>query len=93
MIEDARMLPTMLRHFPKLRPTIERLQRDHKDVHRQLKTIMRAADTMDADAPNTVQKLANAIATLADHLETHLDFEEESPFPYFARMNVDWHYG
>jgi iron-sulfur cluster repair protein YtfE (RIC family) len=93
MIEDARMLPTMLRHFPKLRPTIERLQRDHKDVHRQLKTIMRAADTMDADAPNTVQKLANAIATLADHLETHLDFEEESLFPYFARMNVDWHYG
>jgi hypothetical protein len=93
MVEDARMLPTMLRHFPELRPTIERLQQDHKDVHRVLKTIMRAADAMDADAPDTVQELANAMAAMADHLETHLDFEEESLFPYFARMNVDWHYG
>jgi hemerythrin-like domain-containing protein len=93
MIEDARMLPAMVRHFPKLQPIIERLQRDHKDVHRQLKTIMRAADTMDADVPNTVQKLANAMTTLADHLETHLDFEEKSLFPHFARMTVDWHDG
>jgi iron-sulfur cluster repair protein YtfE (RIC family) len=93
MIEDASMLPTMVRHFPELRPTIERLQQDHKDVHRQIKTIMRAADAMNPDAPNTVQKLANAMTTLADHLETHLDFEEKILFPYFARMNVDWHYG
>lgn len=32
------------------------------------------------------------VAAPAEHLRAHLEFEESSLFPYFRRMDTDWHY-
>jgi hypothetical protein len=93
MIEDAHMLPTMRRNFPELSSVVARLRRDHEEVDHLINGVLAASEQLSVDDAGTVHRLKDLMVTLADHLETHLDFEEESLFPYFARMSVDWHHG
>ncbi|SDH41823.1 Hemerythrin HHE cation binding domain-containing protein [Sinosporangium album] len=92
-VEDARMLPTMARRFPELREAVARLRTEHDEVNRLIREIARAAQAMSSDDRASVDSLRDMMAELASHLEKHLDFEEQSLFPYFARMETDWHYG
>lgn len=92
-IEDQRMLPVMAREFPELRPTVARLRRDHEEVLQMIRHLVRASDELDPSDITTIERVHGLVVTLADHLDRHLEFEEESLFPYFRKMKRDWHHG
>jgi hemerythrin-like domain-containing protein len=91
-LEDHRMFPTMLRKFPELAPAIERLKSEHNAVHVLIGKVQSASLnlTTEHDTAETARAL---IADLATQLRAHLQFEQDSLFPYFRRMDADWHYG
>ena len=85
------MLPVTQRRFPELTDRIERLRREHAEVKRMIVGISAAARQLDPDDERTVHVVLEQIVELADHLQAHLDFEEQTLFPYFLRMDRDWH--
>lgn len=91
-IEDQRMFPVMTRNFPELAPAVERLQSEHKAVGEIVSEAKRASLQLSTD-PTTVERARAAFTELADHMQSHLDFEEATLFPYFRKMDHDWHYG
>lgn len=91
--EDNAMLPVMKREFPELTGQIKRLRREHEEVKVLIVGIRAAARQIDPGQPPTVHRALELVAELTRHLEAHLDFEEEALFPYFLRMETDWHYG
>ncbi len=91
-IEDQRMFPVMTRNFPELAPAVERLQAEHKLVGEIVSEAKRASLALSTES-STVNRAHAAISELADHMQSHLDFEEATLFPYFRRMDRDWHYG
>ncbi|MFM9258194.1 hemerythrin domain-containing protein [Rhodococcus sp. 5A-K4] len=91
-IEDQRMFPVMTRNFPELAPAVERLQAEHKLVGEIVSEAKRASLALSTES-STVNRAQTAISELADHMQSHLDFEEATLFPYFRRMDRDWHYG
>ncbi|MCW2781462.1 MAG: hypothetical protein JWR35_1911 [Marmoricola sp.] len=92
-VEDARMLPVMERAFPALRSRIKTLRQQHEEVLLLLQQVVRASRAMTIDRPETVIQVRDLVAELADSLQTHLALEETTLFPYFLRMDRDWHYG
>lgn len=92
-VEDARMLPVMEREFPELRPRIMKLRRQHEDVLDLLQAVVRASRSMTVDLPDTIATVRDLVTQLADTLREHLDLEEQTLFPYFLRMDRDWHHG
>ncbi|MCU1643071.1 MAG: hypothetical protein JWN03_3346 [Nocardia sp.] len=92
-IEDDAMLPVMRRRFPEeLGAVVDRLSAEHHAVARLTTTTRRAAINLTADAAD-IAELRQLLTDLGDHLLAHLDYEEASLFPYFLRMDTDWHYG
>ncbi|WP_405485145.1 hemerythrin domain-containing protein [Nocardia sp. NBC_00511] len=91
-LEDHRMFPVMLRTFPELASAIERLYAEHADVVDLIRETRSATANLTTE-PDTVDRARVAVSVLADHLTAHLDFEESTLFPYFRRMDSDWHYG
>lgn len=90
-LEDARMLPVMQREFPELTGQIRRLRREHEEVKHLIVSIRAGARQLNPDDEHSVAAVLNLITELADHLQAHLDFEEETLVPYFLRMDRDWH--
>ncbi|MDF2899069.1 MAG: cation-binding protein, partial [Rhodococcus erythropolis] len=82
----------MTRNFPELAPAVERLQAEHKLVGEIVSEAKRASLALSTES-STVNRAYAAISELADHMQSHLDFEEATLFPYFRRMDRDWHYG
>lgn len=91
-IEDQRMFPTVLREFPELEDVMARLHEEHEQVAVLVDETKAAAAALDRD-PATIERTRQALATLEGHLRSHLDYEEASLFPYFRRMQRDWHFG
>ncbi|WP_067823454.1 hemerythrin domain-containing protein [Nocardia inohanensis] len=91
-LEDHRMFPVMLRRFPELGPAVARLRSEHRQVH-QLVTETKSAALNLTEEHRTVERAHAAIKNLAEHLRAHLKFEEDTMFPYFRRMDTDWHLG
>lgn len=50
---------------------------------------MTAARRLDPGDEPSVHVVLEQVTELADHLQAHLDFEEETLFPYFLRMDRD----
>lgn len=90
-LEDAQMLPVMQRRFPELTGQIKRLRREHEEVKTLIVSIRASARRLDPADEQSVHVVLEQITELADHLQAHLDFEEETLFPYFLRMDRDWH--
>lgn len=90
-LEDARMLPVMQRRFPELADKIKRLRREHEEVKHLIVSIRASARLLNPGDEGSVRLVLDQIVQLADHLQAHLDFEEETLFPYFLRMDRDWH--
>lgn len=92
-LEDARMLPVMQRRFPELTGQIKRLRREHEEVKHLIVAIRAGARQLNPGDESSVRLVLDQIVQLADHLQAHLDFEEQTLFPYFLRMDRDWHGG
>ncbi|MFD9119766.1 hemerythrin domain-containing protein [Streptomyces bottropensis] len=90
-IEDARMLPVMQHRFPELSGQIGRLRREHEEVKQMIVSIRADARQLNPKDERSVHVVLEQIVALADHLQAHLDFEERTLFPYFLRMDHDWH--
>lgn len=85
------MLPVMQRTYPELTGRIRRLRREHEEVKHLIIGIRASAPQMDPDVEHSVHRVLEQITELADHLQAHLDYEEATLFPYFLRMERDWH--
>ncbi|MCW2542309.1 MAG: hypothetical protein JWN95_4034 [Frankiales bacterium] len=92
-IEDEGMLPVMQRQFPELNPVVARLKSEHEQVSMLILEISTAARELRSDDAASVTRLRGYLERLASMLAGHLDYEERSLFPYFERMNRDWHQG
>ncbi|WP_326700969.1 hemerythrin domain-containing protein [Streptomyces sp. NBC_01754] len=92
-IEDARMLPVIRRQFPQLTDQIGQLRREHEEVRQMITRIRADARRLNPKDERSVHVVLEQIVALADHLQAHLDFEEQTLFPYFLRMDRDWHTG
>jgi hemerythrin-like domain-containing protein len=84
-IEDSRIFPAVLRIAPELAPVVEQLEAEH----RRLGALLNVLTTAVAALPGSgaVWTAAEtAVSDLADHLETHLDREEENIIPQLGRL-------
>lgn len=92
-LEEALMFPTVERQFPELKGSVRKLRKQHEDVLFLVLSVVSASKEMDPQHPETIKRTAGLVAELADLLDAHLDLEEETLFPYFLRMDRDWHHG
>lgn len=90
-LEDARMLPFMQQTFPELADPIKRLHREHEEVKHLIVAIKESARQLKPEDESSVRRVLQQITELSEHLHAHLDFEEETLFPYFLLMDRDWH--
>ncbi len=80
--EDVHIFPAIRRSDPALGPIVDRLEADHRRVSDILDEVEAAADDLqNDDIPLRRSRLVASLSLLADHLLTHLEFEEESIAP------------
>jgi iron-sulfur cluster repair protein YtfE (RIC family) len=76
--EDMGAFPELARRFPELRPTIDRLTRDHTMVADLLRALTDAvADLPPNPDAETAQRLRAHVAGLTAILESHFRYEEK----------------
>lgn len=71
--EDSGMFPALAENHPDLRPTLERLQREHQTIATLLSELQSVISTPDADPLLVLADVERLIA----ELESHLSYEEE----------------
>ncbi len=86
--EDSMFFPNLVRANPALNPSVERLKREHQTVARLLDGIEAQTQALDRDG-TARGALTTALDELADHLLTHLDWEEDAILPTLRRM-TEW---
>ncbi len=80
--EDAHVFPALRRSNPALGPVVDRLEADHRKVSEILDEVEGAAGDLTRDDRTDIRtRLIVALNLLAEHLLTHLAFEEESISP------------
>ncbi len=84
-LEDASLFPFLCQVNPALRTVTDKLQADHIVVSSYLDDVEAAADRILTDESARAE-LAFALSDLADHLITHLDYEEENLAPTLRRL-------
>ena len=89
--EDSQVFPGLRRLNPALRPVIDKLESDHVVVAGHLDKVEAAARRI-ADEEGARADLAAALRGLADHLLTHLDYEEANLNPTLRRL-TSWPFG
>jgi hypothetical protein len=87
-LEDVALFPGLRRVNPALHSVIDKLEADHVIVSGYLDAVEAAAARIVADEAARAE-LAGALRGLAEHLLTHLDFEEANLAPTLRRMR-DW---
>jgi hypothetical protein len=87
-IEDVALFPRLRRFHPALTPVVDKLEADHVVVSNYLDEVEAVAERLTSDEGARAQ-LAEALRNLADHLLTHLDYEETNIAPTLRRMS-DW---
>ncbi|MFC4591485.1 hemerythrin domain-containing protein [Sphaerisporangium corydalis] len=84
-IEDIALFPALRRSDPKLGPTVDRLEADHRKVSDLLDQVESLADLLsgdsEGDTDETRKRLSTALTDLGAHLLEHLDFEEKAISP------------
>jgi iron-sulfur cluster repair protein YtfE (RIC family) len=90
--ESAMLFPALRRADPKLGPTVDRLEADHRKVSDLLDQTESLADLLGSDdTPDTRKRLVLSLRELSTHLLEHLDFEEESIAPALRQWrNWPW---
>ncbi|HKG26152.1 MAG TPA: hemerythrin domain-containing protein [Thermomicrobiales bacterium] len=87
-LEDTLLFPILRRTEPALGSVVDRLEADHLQIAGYLDAVETAADGLETeDEPVHREQLAATLAGLAEHLLSHLAFEEESIGPILSR----WH--
>lgn len=80
--EDAHLFPALRRSNPALEPVVDKLEADHRKVSDILDEVELSADGLvQHDTPGNRQALVDSLNFLAEHLLTHLDYEERSISP------------
>jgi hemerythrin-like domain-containing protein len=85
-LEDIALFPRLRRFHPALSSVIDKLEADHVVVSNYLDTVEAVADRLDTDEAARIT-LAHALNELAEHLLTHLDYEEANISPTLRRMD------
>jgi hypothetical protein len=81
-LEDIALFPAIRRQNPELGSVVDRLQADHRRVAEILDGIETAAAALEGDdTPQARERVTAGLEELAEHLLSHLDFEEESVGP------------
>lgn len=89
--EDETLFPVVRRTAPALAPVVDRLEAEHRQVAALLTRVELALDALDAsDASDDAvahDEVVDALDALADHLLTHLTYEEESLRPFLLSLD------
>ena len=83
--EDSHFFPGLRRVNPTLCPVIDKLEADHVIIARYLDDAEAAARRLLADESARAE-LAGCLSALAEHLLTHLDYEETNLNPTLRRL-------
>jgi iron-sulfur cluster repair protein YtfE (RIC family) len=86
--EDTHFFPGLRRANPDLCHVIDKLEADHVMIANYLDNVDEVAKRILEDEPARAE-LANALNALAEHLLTHLDYEETNLNPTLRRL-VAW---
>lgn len=89
--EDAGLFPGLRKANPALCPVIDKLEADHRLVSDYLDRVEDAANRLRGDEAAR-SELADALNSLAEHLLTHLDYEETNLNPTLRRL-TGWPFG
>lgn len=84
--EDAHWFPALRGVNPELHPVIDRLEADHRLVSEYLDEVDEAARRIVDDGPARAD-LASKLGRLAEHLISHLDYEEANLGPTLRRLH------
>lgn len=88
--EDETLFPVVRRTAPALAPVVDRLEADHRLVASLLARVEKALDGLvgsGEDDGEATGEVVDALEALADHLLTHLTYEEESLRPFLLSMD------
>lgn len=83
--EDTAFFPTLRHVNPTLRTVIDTLEADHVRVSRYVDAVEAAAVRLDDDEAARVD-LGQALTALAEHLLSHMEYEETKLAPTLQRM-------
>ena len=83
--EDAAWFPALRGLNPELHPVIDRLEADHRLVSEHLDRVDEAVRRI-VDDESARADLANGLGRLAEHLLSHLDYEETNLGPTLRRL-------
>jgi len=84
-VEDTMLFPGLRLVNPSLCPVIDTLEADHRVVSGLLDRVEDAANLL-LKEESARETLTDALRELAQHLLTHLDFEEENLSPTLRRL-------
>ena len=84
--EDAHWFPALRGVNPELHPVIDRLEADHRLVSEHLDGVEAAARRLSDDDAPVRADLASKLDRLAEHLISHLDYEETNLGPTLRRI-------
>jgi alkanesulfonate monooxygenase SsuD/methylene tetrahydromethanopterin reductase-like flavin-dependent oxidoreductase (luciferase family) len=87
-IEDASILPHLRRREPALGPVLDRLTKEHVDIHDLIGEVDRAMVTYVTEPAAGGRFLHDAIDLLADSLLSHLSYEERELLPAITRYGL-----
>jgi len=87
-IEDASILPHLRRSEPALSPVIDRLSKEHVDIHHLITEVDRAMVTYVTEPAVGGRLLNDAIDLLTDSLLSHLSYEERELLPAITRYGL-----
>jgi hypothetical protein len=87
MVEDEQLFPALLAINPDLGPVLDQLGQEHVHVAELIEQVRRAVDNMDG-GPESTAAAIKSLDLLADHLDAHLAFEEDSVIPTLAQLPV-----
>lgn len=85
--EDTHFFPGLRRANPDLCPVIDKLEADHIAISDYLDKVEASAKRILVDESARVE-LAGALNALAEHLLTHLDYEETNLNPTLRRLTA-----
>ena len=87
-IEDASILPHLRHSEPALSAVIDRLSKEHVDIHHLISKVDRAMVTFVEDPASGGRLLHDAIDLLTDSLLSHLSYEERELLPAITRYGL-----
>lgn len=78
--EDRGMFQAITEHFPDLRPTVEKLIRDHEAVSGLVRGLEETLDGFDAESGKDTERIERELEGLSAILESHFRYEEKTLF-------------